>query len=200
MKCSLLSAIALARRNESAGRWDSMVSLPLVTSRRSVSTARFEHPKYSGRQRHSYNTLPTHDANYMGGRLAQLREIGPINAKVRSRLFKRTPELSQYSVDIWCAQQTLRKRWKARDWDVVELPFCAAPKVLQRVIPELYTDVPQMADPANGDRRNLHHRVFDAEELQHIIMSESRMDAAPATLVSRLQVVKRDSMTLDKFL
>lgn len=165
------------------------------TTVRTVSTGRFDHPPFSYRQRHTFETLPIHDANYFGGRTAQLREIGPIDGKKRGRLFKRNKEITQYNVDVWCAQQTLRKRWKGRDWTVVEMPFELAPKELQRVIPEMYTDVPQWADAKRGDYSNIRSKVYDVEELQPALFA-GRETMPYSSILKRNET----AMTLDKFL
>lgn len=116
----------------------------LLTPFRSVVTAStmLDHPQYKFRQQHTYRTLPLHDSNRFGGRTSYLREIGPFDHKRRGRLFKRQRELAQWNVDIWAAQQTLRKKWKSRDYMVVEMPFLQSPAALQRVIPEMFTDIP----------------------------------------------------------
>lgn len=169
----------------------------LCTVVRGISTGVFDHPPFKYRQRHSFNTLPVHDANRFGGRSAYLREIGPIDHKKKGRLFKRDPRTVQYNVDIWCAQQTLRRQWKGRDWEVVELPFEAAPPVLQRVLPEKYTDVPIMADPSAGDCMNIRRKVFDREELQETLYGSTAGGALPYPAI---QKVNKMAMTLNKFL
>jgi hypothetical protein len=184
--------------------------LILSSSKRWVSTSRFDHPPYADRQKHTYRTLPIHDSNYFGGRLANLREIGPVDGKKRGRLFKRNPEISQFNVDVWCAQQTLRKRWKQRDWEVVELPYSLAPAALQRVIPEVYTDVPQMVDPAGSDRSNIRSKVFALEDVQEAVflgkqVMPSSGSSSPQRQVEglpykRLLRVDKNALTLEKFL
>lgn len=119
-----------------------------------VSGSIVDHPPHSFRRQHTYRTLPLHDANRFGGRSAYLREIGPFDHKRRGRLFKRNSALSQWNVDVWCAQQTLRKKWKGRDWVVMELPFLSSPKLLQRVIPEIYTDLPTSSEDLNPVEEN----------------------------------------------
>lgn len=116
-------------------------------ARRSVllSSDVVDHPPYRYRQRHTYRTLPLHDASRFGGRSSYLREIGPFDHKRKGRLFKRNAELSQWNVDVWAAQQTLRKKWKGRDWVVMEVPFLCSPRALQRVIPEMFTDLPPLS-------------------------------------------------------
>lgn len=150
----------------------------VMGSARTVSTGEFDHPPFKFRQRHTFNTLPVHDANRFGGRSAYLREIGPFDHKRKGRAFKKDPATVQFNVDVWAAQQTLRKRWKGRDWEVVELPFALAPREMQRVIPEVYTDVPVMADPARGDFRNLRRRVYDRESLQEVLFNTAATGAA----------------------
>lgn len=167
-------------------------SAPVVVACRCVSTGVFDHPKTSFSRKHTFNTLPIHDANNFGGRVAQLREIGPVNIKKKGRAYKKDKELSQFDVDVWCAQQTLRKRWKGRDWDVVEMPFQLAPKELQRVIPELYTDVPQPVDAKGNDYQNVRSKVFDVEELQQELFG--------GTPFPHLRKVNASAQTLDKFL
>lgn len=153
-----------------------------VTSASATTT----HPPFTHRMRHTYRTLPLHDANKFGGRTAYLREIGPFDAKKRGRLFKKQIEIVQWNVDMWCAQQSLRKRWKQRDWVVLELPFQLSPPRLQRVIPEIYTDVPlglssmgaiegEHTDPNPPDRyarlqsNNVRQAVFDVEDVQAVL-------------------------------
>ncbi|KAG8341612.1 hypothetical protein TRVL_07560 [Trypanosoma vivax] len=161
----------------------------------SISTGVFDHPSFEHRKRHTFNTLPLHDANRFGGRTAYLREIGPVNIKGRGRRFKKDHRTVQFNVDVWCAQQTLRKRWKQRDWEVVEVPFALAPREQQRVIPELYTDVPQMADPDRMDFTNIRNKVYDREDLQAVLFPSANSPPYPA-----IQRVDRDAITLEKFL
>ncbi|CBH13493.1 hypothetical protein, conserved [Trypanosoma brucei gambiense DAL972] len=160
-----------------------------------VSTGEFDHPPFQFRQRHTFNTTPLHDANRFGGRTAYLREIGPVNIKKQGRRFKKDPRTVQFNVDVWCAQQTLRKRWKQRDWEVIEIPFRLVPREQQRVIPELYTDIPQMTDPARNDFSNIRNKVYDREELQGVLFP-----AAGTMLYPPLQRVDKQAMTLDKYL
>lgn len=168
-------------------------SLTQVSVRR-VSFGVFDHPPYKFRQQHSFNSLPVHDSSRFGGRSAYLREIGPFDHKRKGRLFKRDPRTVQFNVDVWAAQQTLRKRWKGRDWDVVELPFSLAPKELQRVIPEVYTDVPTMTNPAQGDFSNIRSKVYDREALQGALYG------GVAKPYPALRTVDPEALTLDKFL
>ncbi|CCW71357.1 unnamed protein product [Phytomonas sp. Hart1] len=174
--------------------WYSSLTFP----KRRISTDVFDHPPFSHRQQHTYNTLPLHDSSRFGGRTAYFREIGPFNHKRRGRLFKRDHRTLQYNVDIWCAQSTLRKKWKGRDWEVVELPFNLAPAEQQRVIPELYTDVPQMTHPAVGDYSNIRSKVYDREELQGALFGGKTYP------YPRMLKVKNDSdeasLSLDRFL
>lgn len=167
----------------------------LAVSAMHISSGQFDHPKQHYRRQHTFNTLPMHDANRFGGRSAYLREIGPFDHKKKGRLFKRDPATLQFNVDVWCAQQTLRKQWKKRDWDVVEMPFELAPRELRRVIPEKYTDVPMMADPARHDYMNIRRKVYDREDLQEALYGSSSQPPYPA-----VQRVDKSAMTLDKFL
>ncbi|KAK7194593.1 hypothetical protein NESM_000377500 [Novymonas esmeraldas] len=169
----------------------------LVRGLRCVSTGRFDHPPFLYRHQHTFNTLPMHDANRLGGRTAYLREIGPIDHKKKGRLFKRDPATLQFNVDVWCAQQTLRKQWKGRDWDVVEMPFELAPAPLQRVIPEKYTDVPTMTDPSRCNYTNIRRLVVDREDLQAALYARSDSGQSP---YPALQRVDRTAMTLDRYL
>ncbi|KAG5510343.1 hypothetical protein JKF63_07672 [Porcisia hertigi] len=170
---------------------------PLVAASRCLSTGNFDHPPFSYRHQHTFNTLPMHDTNRFGGRTAYLREIGPIDHKKKGRLFKRDPATLQFNVDVWCAQQTLRKQWKRRDWDVVEMPFEVAPKELQRVVPEMYTDVPMMTDPARHDYMNIRRKVFDREDLQGALYASKGAGHSPYPPIQR---VDKTAMTLDKYL
>ena len=162
---------------------------------RAVSTNRFDQPPFTNRQKHTFKSAPVHSSNYFGGRTAQFREIGPIDGKKAGRKFKIEREITQYNVDIWCAQQTLRKQWKGRDWDVVEMPFELAPPTLQRVIPELHTDIPLPSDPKAGDYENVRSKVFDVEELQ------DKLFPGGQRVLPDIRPPPEDSkMTLDKFL
>ncbi|CAJ1986801.1 mitoribosomal protein mS69 [Leishmania donovani] len=175
----------------------SPTSAPLTVATRCVHAGIFDHPPFSYRRQHTFNTLPMHDANRFGGRTAYLREIGPIDHKKKGRLFKRDLPTLQFNVDVWCAQQTLRKQWKGRDWDVVEMPFEMAPKELQRVVPEKYTDVPMMADPARHDYMNIRRKVFDREDMQDALFASGGADQPPYPAIQR---VDKAAMTLDKYL
>ncbi|CCW63559.1 unnamed protein product [Phytomonas sp. EM1] len=189
-----ISLFSCAAVNRESGMWYSSLTSP----QRRISTGVFDHPPFSHRQQHTYNTLPLHDANRFGGRTAYFREIGPFDHKRKGRLFKRDLRTLQYNVDTWCAQSTLRKKWKGRDWEVVELPFNLAPTELQRVIPEQYTDVPQMTQPAVGDYSNIRSKVYDREELQDVLFG------GKAHPYPRIVRVKDDndkaSLALNKFL
>jgi hypothetical protein len=127
-----------------------------------------------------------------------LRELGPIDPKKKGRRFKKELSVCQFNVDIWCAQQTLRKRWKQRDWDVHEVPFTLAPRVLQRVIPEMHTAVPAGLDHSLRSYVNLHSTIIDREEITTVLYPDDEC------LASRIYVpirrVDRSLMTLDKFL
>ncbi|KPI86949.1 hypothetical protein ABL78_3995 [Leptomonas seymouri] len=183
----------IIRRSVCGGR--RMAVAALSASVMHHSSGQFDHPSQHYRRQHTFNTLPMHDANRFGGRAAYLREIGPINHRKRGRLFKRDPATLQYNVDVWCAQQSLRKQWKGRHWDVVEMPFELAPRELQRVIPEKYTDVPVMADPARKDYMNIRRKVYDRESLQDALYTGSGQPPYPP-----LQRIDKATMSLDKFL
>lgn len=150
--------------------------------------------------KHTHSTLPLTDSSKFGGRTSYLREKAPINARYRGRQFKKDHTLLQYNVDVWCAQQTLRKKWKGRDWDVYEMPFERAPKVLQKVIPEVHTEVPMMADPENGDFYNIRSKVFDVEDLQGELFATSAEGSDRKVFPELKRVNKEDSLTIDKFL
>lgn len=155
---------------------------------------RFNHTPGARPRKHGYNTLPYTHTSLWGGRSSFLREKGPFNSRYRGLRWKRDPELRQFNVDVWCAQQTLRKKWKGRDWEVYELPFEKAPKLLQQVIPEMYTEVPRMADPKNGDFENIRAKVFARENLAQVLF-EGTGKSIPA-----LRRVDPTARTLEKFL
>lgn len=75
----------------------------VTTSIRNISSNVFDHPPFTYRKRHTFNTLPMHDANKFGGRSAYLRQIGPIDHKKAGRLFKRDLPTLQFNVDVWAA-------------------------------------------------------------------------------------------------
>jgi hypothetical protein len=149
----------------------------------------FDHPEFAWRKRHHHMYLPMHDANRWGGRSAMLRQLKTPDQKRSSSRWKSDIDVLQYNVDVWCAQQTLRKKWKARDYEVVELPFQLAPKLLRRVVPELHTELPQMADPKNGDYQNIRAKVFDREahEMQRALFGGAT--AAAADIAAQQQPV-----------
>ncbi|EPY29730.1 hypothetical protein AGDE_05298 [Angomonas deanei] len=64
---------------------------------------------------------------------------------------------------------------------------------MQRVIPELYTDVPIPTNSAKGDYSNLRSKVYDRETLQEALYSGAR----PYPEIVR---VDQKALTLDKFL
>lgn len=192
----MMRNVALIRRV--GGGWQPSRLPPsgITTAVRSVTSAstQFDHPRFSFRQRHTYHTLPMHDANKFGGRTAYLREIGPFDHKRKGRLFKRNLEISQWNVDVWCAQQTLRKKWKARDWEVIEVPFALAPPEMQCVIPEAYTDLPvAVAASGSAGACNLRRKVYDREQLQEMLYGQS-----PYQPIIRTQEGGKHDATLDK--
>lgn len=146
------------------------------------------------KRNHSQITLNSHNSNFFGGRLSAFRYEG------RSSHLKKGPEFTkhmptmQYNIDVWSAQQSLRKKWKGRNWRVVEMPFEKAPKVLQRVIPEQYTELPVMADPANGDYSNIRRKTFSQEELQEALFERQVL---PMPVVRNVSKVTLDSFFSD---
>ncbi|EPY29249.1 hypothetical protein STCU_04650 [Strigomonas culicis] len=65
---------------------------------------------------------------------------------------------------------------------------------MQRVVPELYTDVPQMTNVQKGDFSNIRGKVYDREQLQLALYGGA---SKPYPDVVR---VDPRAMTLDKFL
>lgn len=140
--------------------------------------------------------------------MAAFREVGNPKFTLGGPKWKVDTDLRQYNVDVWCAQQSTRKKWKARDWDVHEVPFDHAPSVLQRVLPEKYTELPVAADPSYGDYSNIDQKVFDIEELQDVLfpapvggsVAKTESDAAmPYPRLLRVRA-KHDLPTLDSIL
>lgn len=125
-------------------------------------------PKPSHRKVHSHLSLNSHNANYLGGRTAVFRFHGATKAKHGAE-WKRHEPTVRYNIDVWNSQQTVRRQWKGRNWRVVELPFEKAPAVMQKVIPEEYTEMPMMADPAKGDFSNIRRKTFAQEDLQEVL-------------------------------
>ena len=73
------------------------------------------------------------------------------------------------------------------------MPFQKAPAILQKVIPEEYTELPMMADPKNGDFSNIRRKTFSQEDLQESLFgTEKKILPTP---VER----KVSSVTLDSF-
>ena len=71
------------------------------------------------------------------------------------------------------------------------MPFEKAPKVLQKIIPEQYTELPMMADPKNGDYSNIRRKTFAHEELQEALYERQVLPMPVKRSVS--------SVTLDSF-
>lgn len=156
------------------------LSTVVVAQSRFASGGSFDRRQRDGRRRkHTHDSLPLDDANRLGGRTAYFRMPGKINMKKCGERFVRDPTVVGYNVDVWAAQQSLRKRWKGRDWEVVEVPFSEAPKVLQRVIPELYTELPKAVVTPEG-KRNVRDVVVDREDFQHVLYPRSSVPPYPA--------------------
>lgn len=145
------------------------------------------------RRAHTHLTISTHNSNYFGGRYANFRLPHSYNNPKKTGMTwrKHLPTL-QYNVDVWSAQQTLRKKWKGRNWRIVEMPFEKAPALLQKVIPEEYTELPIMADPRNGDYSNIRRKTFSQEELQEILFGTDKK-VLPMPVERKISTVTLDS-------
>ena len=165
-----------------------------LTTQRRNTVGSYDRLRTMHTRRHNHMQLPKDDSNRFGGRTAFLREPGKFDHKTQGARWKLDPELQQYNIDVWCAQQTLRKKWKARDWEVVEVPFELAPKALQQVIPELHTELPTMADPAAGDFGTVRAKVYDREDMQDVLFPRAAEKPYP-----KLRRVDKTQMTLDTF-
>ena len=115
------------------------------------------------RRRHSHDVVPRDDANRLGGRTAYFRVLSGTNGPKSGKKWTKDATLVNYNIDVWLGQQTLRKKWKGRNWDVVEMAFEDAPKELQRVIPEKYTELPLPVGEKGGNIRDF---VVDRESIQ----------------------------------
>lgn len=187
-----------------------VASSTAAEQKRFMHKGEFKAPERMRRLRNSNLTTTQWNTNKYGGRFARLRESrATYRRAVASREFSRDPRIVQFNMDVWNAQQTLRKKWKGRDWEVVELPYELAPKVLQKVIPEMYTAPPMHADPAAGDFSNIRAKVFDREDLQEVLFTDVAGRRArgenvdPSSVVlpyPNLLRVDKKAMTLDKFL
>lgn len=137
--------------------------------------------------------MNNHNSNYFGGRLGSFRVNGSNNTLQKmGNFWRKHMPTQQYNVDVWNAQQTLRKKWKGRNWRVVEMPFEKAPALLQKVIPEEYTELPMMSDPKNGDFSNIRRKTFAQEELQDILFGTDRK-VLPTPVERKLSSVALDS-------
>ena len=138
---------------------------------RAHSTAReFDPQPRLHRQFAMYKRLPSNYTSRFGGRLSRLRTgvqaRGPGNFAKKVPDWKKDEPLRRYNIDVWWAQETLRREWKGRDFDVYELPFALAPAALRRVIPQRYTEPFVPRDAARGDLRDVTEATFPVEELQ----------------------------------
>lgn len=151
------------------------------------------------RRSHTHLTLPSHHSSYWGGRTAHFR----VPQKSAKRFKENAPQWKldqptmQFNVDVWAGQQSLRRKWKGREWRVVELPFERAPAVLQRVIPELHSELPVMADPKTGDYTNIRAKTFAVEDpaLQETVYGSQQLPLP----VKRSPRGSTGGVTLDSF-
>lgn len=150
----------------------------------------FSLPPQRHRRSHTHLTLNYHNSNFLGGRTAYFRYHGKPLGKKHGAEWKKHRPTVDYNIDVWAAQQTLRKKWKGRDYRVVELPFEAAPAQLQKVIPEEYTELPMMSDPANGDFSNIRRKTFAQEDLQEALFGKRVL---PNSVERNVSDVKLDS-------
>lgn len=169
-----LSAAALAPSLSAAARFSRVFSLPPRRHRRS----------------HTHLNLNAHNSNYLNGRTAHFRFNGRSPHRRHGAEWKKHRPTIEYNIDVWNAQQTSRKKWKGRDFRVVELPFEAAPAMLQKVIPEEYTELPMMSDPANGDFSNIRRKTFAQEDLQEALFGKKVL---PSLVERNISDVKLDS-------
>eukprot|EP00758_Cryptobia_borreli_P001734 Tbor_TRINITY_DN2488_c0_g2::TRINITY_DN2488_c0_g2_i2::g.2643::m.2643 len=204
-----------------------MIGLALTQQCRLIHKGKFKMSDRLIRVRNTHMTLSERTPQLFGGRLASMRQYKN-NRKVRGRTFTKDPKIVQFNVDVWNAQQTLRRKWKKRDWEVVEVPYEIAPPALQRVIPDIYTDVPLIDTDGdvsknifsrdyvnnnntalnssnraiNKNSRNIRDMVFDREEIQDVLYAKGGLESGNKTLhpYPRLRRVSSHSMTLEHFL
>jgi hypothetical protein len=131
------------------------------------------------RRTHTSHQLPRNHSSRYGGRAAHFRVSTRNTAHQVNNYWFKDQRLEKYNIDVWLAQQTLRKKWKGRDWDVVEMPFALAPKALQQVVPELHTELPKMTAPAKGDFQNIRSKVFNREDLQDALFPNHAVKPYP---------------------
>eukprot|EP00759_Apiculatamorpha_spiralis_P040715 PhF_6_TR39591/c0_g1_i1/m.58672 len=117
-----------------------------------------------GNRQLSNRKTPYHEPQKFGGRIAHVKQY--VTVKHGSgTLWKKDPKMRERVLAVFEAQQFSRREWKSRDYDVYELPYEFAPKEMQRVIPDLYTEIPIRAN----DGTNLRQKVYDRETMASVL-------------------------------
>lgn len=168
-----------------------------TTQTRCIHKGEFSTPTTLNRQGNSHISLPIRSSQRYGGRWAAFRVKAPAKRMFVKKMFTQDPKVVQFQADVWNAQQTLRRKWKSRDFEVVEMPFSLAPPTLRGVIPDIHTDAPQPLNEKSGDYSNANSKVFDREELQQVMYSSSDSGVQPYPKLLKPVVTP---MTLDSFL
>ena len=142
----------------------------------------------SMRERHfSYMKTPRHESQRFGGRACRIRQSMPLAHGAGLQHLK-YPEIKEQILSVYEAQERSRREWKSRDYDIYEMPFSLAPRELQRVIPEPYTELPLRASTG----ALLSHVIFEREVVAKELF--------PDQLISTFPKPDPANPTLDEFL
>lgn len=166
---------------------------------RSIHKGEFKVDTALKRRFNSHISAPIWSSQRFGGRWAAFRVKAPAKRAFVKKTFTQDPQIIQFQADVWNAQQTLRKKWKGRDFEVVELPFALAPAALRGVIPDIHTGAPRCTDELRGDYSNIQNKVFDREEVQQVMYSKAG-EAQQQQPYPTLLKPTTSPMTLDNFL
>ena len=174
-------------------------SITTTNQVRNIHKGEFKVDTAIKRRYNSHTSTPIWSSQRFGGRWAAFRVKAPAKRMFVKRTFTQDPMIIQFQADVWNAQQTLRKKWKGRDFEVVELPYSLAPAALKGVIPDIHTGAPKCTDELRGDFSNIQNKVFDREEVQQVMYSkvgEAQQQQPYPTLLKPTA----SPMTLDNFL
>ena len=172
------------------------VAVSVVEQRRHHTTHRpFNIEPPAWRKLHTYNQLSPNSSTRFGGRLKrfrQARQTAPVHPGRAYPLqpWKRQPHMIQYNVDVWWAQETLRREWKGREFDVYEVPYQQLAMMtssegqqqrqqhpLLRVVPHPYTEpVFLTADSTTSTTATDHNNSNDNNKSSSLRRDEGEVD------------------------
>ena len=128
-------------------------------------------------RRFTYMKTPRYESQRFGSRACRIRQPAPSIKGSTGLQHLRDPGTKQRILAIYDAQEFSRREWKARDFDVYEMPFDLSPEELQCVVPEPYTECTQRSIK---DGIGIKGRVFERERVAPFLFPGQQIPQPPS--------------------